>query len=126
MIYLKFEDIPVWQESRNIVKRIYGLIKDQHKLQRDFALSDQFKRAGCSIMLNIAEGFERSSNTEFAHFLNIAKGSAGEVRAILYIIEDNGYIPPKELLPIKTEVESISTHIANFRKFLMKNGSRKK
>ena len=88
MTYKKFEDIKVWQDSRIFAAKIYGLINTHPKIQKDYALSDQLKRAGYSIMLNIAEGFERKSKKEFANFLNIAKGSAGEVRSILYIVID--------------------------------------
>lgn len=48
-------------------------------------------------MSNIAEGFERGSNTEFIQFLYIAKGSAGEVRTQLYASLDQGYITKEEL-----------------------------
>jgi len=126
MTYSKFEDIPVWQESRLLVKKVYDLISKTKSLGRDFSLSDQLKRAAYSVMLNIAEGFERGSNTEFAHYLNIAKGSAGEVRAILYIALDNGYIQIDIFNSLVVECKELSIHLANFRKFLIVNKARKK
>ena len=126
MIISKFEDIPVWQESRIFLKKIHNLINNNRKLKCDYAISDQLRRAAYSINLNIAEGFERGSNTEFANFLNIAKGSAGEVRAILYLIEDNAYVVGEGLVKLRSEVQIISTHIANFREFLLINKTRKK
>ncbi len=126
MIYLSFEEVPVWQESRVFQKDIHDLINKYPKLRGDFALSNQLKRASYSIILNIAEGFERSSNTEFANFLNIAKGSAGEVRSILYIIEDVGHAPSEEIQTIINKVRIISAHLANFRTFLLQRKSRKK
>jgi four helix bundle protein len=126
MQYNQFEDIPVWQETRMLVNKIYKLIESSQKLQKDYSLVDQLKRAIFSILLNIAEGFERGSNKEFANFLNIAKGSAGEVRAILYILLDNHYVTQNQFDEIKKSVLEISSHLANFRKFLLKNSTYKK
>jgi len=47
-------------------------------------------------MYNIAEGFERGSNTEFIQFLYISKGSAGETRTQFYVAFDQKYITPEE------------------------------
>ncbi|MFH0804204.1 MAG: four helix bundle protein [Candidatus Zambryskibacteria bacterium] len=65
MQYKRFEEIKVWNESKNFVNDIYNLIFTHQKLQKDYSLVDQLKRASYSIMLNIAEGFERGSNKEF-------------------------------------------------------------
>jgi four helix bundle protein len=126
MKYDKFEDVPVWQESQQIVSKVYYLLRENKNLQRDFSLCDQLKRSAYSIMLNIAEGFERSSNKEFANFLNIAKGSAGEVRCILHIMKDNKYIANSEYEVLYKNIEDISKHLSNFRKFLIKNSQYKK
>jgi len=126
MQYNQFEDIPVWQEARILAKKIYQLAEGSPKLQKDYSLLDQLKRAVFSILLNIAEGFERGSNKEFANFLNIAKGSAGEVRSILYILLDNHYIDQKQFDDTKKSILEVSCHLANFRKFLLRNPSYKK
>jgi four helix bundle protein len=47
-------------------------------------------------MTNVAEGFERGSNKDFVRFLFIARGSAGEVRSLLYVALDQGYITEEE------------------------------
>ncbi len=121
MQYKRFEEIKIWNESRIFVNDIYSLFRKNLKLSKDYSLVDQLKRASYSIMLNIAEGFERGSNKEFANFLNIAKGSAGEVRSILYILKDNSYIKDEEFKSLCTKIENISTQLSNFRKYLISN-----
>ena len=81
-----FEDLYIWQISRELVNLIYQLTSQ--KSFTDFSLKDQIQRAAVSIISNIAEGFERGTKDEFLYFLYIAKGSCGEVRAQLYIALD--------------------------------------
>jgi len=80
----QFEDLAVWQEARQIVGVIYAMSK-QRAFNQDFGLRDQIRRAAVSTMSNVAEGFERGTRKEFVQFLNIAKGSNGEVRSQLHV-----------------------------------------
>lgn len=83
----RFEDLLAWKRSRELTKGVYGALKDC----RDYGFKDQIQRASVSVMSNIAEGFERGTKQEFLNYLFIAKGSAGEVRAQLYVGLDVGY-----------------------------------
>lgn len=85
---MTFEDLDAWQKARQLVRGVYGLTR-REGLSRDFGLCDQIRRACVSIMSNVAEGFERTHLPEKLQFYNIARGSAGEVRSLLYVIEDN-------------------------------------
>jgi four helix bundle protein len=87
----RFEDLLVWQKARDLTRAIYELTSAP-PFNRDFALRDQLRRAAVSVMSNIAEGYEREGDSEFGHFLSIAKGSCGEVRSQLYVARDQGYI----------------------------------
>ena len=87
----RFEDLLVWQKARELTRVIYELTKAP-AFNRDFGLRDQMRRAAVSVMSNIAEGYEREGDTEFGHFLSLAKGSCGEVRSQLYVARDQGYI----------------------------------
>lgn len=84
----KFEDIFAWRKAGELTMLIYKNFQNC----RDFSFRDQIQRASVSIMNNIAEGFERQTNKEFSRFLYIAKGSAGEVRSMLYLAVKLGHI----------------------------------
>ena len=91
----RFEDLEAWRFSRELTKTIYSLTRKE-PINRDFALVDQIRRAATSVMTNTAEGFERGSNKDFVRFLFIARGSAGEVRSLLYVALDQDYITEEE------------------------------
>ena len=71
----RFEDLEIWQEARRLHLEVYQSL---HKCS-DYSFRDQMRRAALSVMNNIAEGFERRTPKDFGHFLDIAKGSSGEV-----------------------------------------------
>lgn len=75
-----FESLRVWHLARQLTVRIYSAARKE-RFARDFGLRDQICRASISVMSNIAEGYEREHQKEFAHFLRIARGSAAEIRA---------------------------------------------
>ena len=87
----RFEDIEAWQKARELVREVYKTCAEG-RLSKDFGLRDQLCRAAVSSMSNIAEGFSRNSDRDFAHFLDIAKGSVLEVQSLLYVALDIGYI----------------------------------
>ncbi|HDR47060.1 MAG TPA: four helix bundle protein, partial [Geoalkalibacter subterraneus] len=93
--FQRFEDIEAWQKARELTKAIYTLSNDG-QFARDFGLRDQIRRASVSVMSNIAEGFDRGGIREFIQFLFIAKGSAAEVQAQLYVALDAGYIKQEQ------------------------------
>lgn len=113
----RFEDIKAWQLSRDLVREVYS-IGDGDQAFRDFGFKDQIRRSAVSTMSNIAEGFERFSDKEFAQFLNIARGSAGEVRSHLYVALDKKYITQQEFDRLKDLCETTSKHIWKFIEYL--------
>lgn len=83
MAFHSFEDMEVWKVSCRLAVRLYGDLR----ACKDFGLKDQMTRAAVSIASNIAEGSERTTAPDFVRFLNIAKGSAAELRTQVYIAE---------------------------------------
>jgi four helix bundle protein len=112
-----FEDLDVWKRSRELVNEIYLLTKKQ-RFCKDFGLVDQIRRSAVSVMSNIAEGFERGSNTEFIRFLYIAKASCAETRSHLFIAFDQGYLTEDELEKTKFFAKGVSGMIGGFINYL--------
>jgi four helix bundle protein len=112
-----FEDMQVWQDARVFVKSIYELTASD-VFKKDYGLKDQIQRAAVSIMNNISEGFERDNNKEFMNFLGYAKGSAGEVRSMLYVALDLKYISKDNFDINYNKAIKIITQISNFKKYL--------
>jgi four helix bundle protein len=110
----RFEELTIWQESRRLVKDTYGEINRC----RDFSFRDQMQRAALSVMNNIAEGFEKSSRKDFAKYLDIAKGSAGEVRSMTYAAEDLAFVEPGDAASLRASYEQLSKSIGAFLRHL--------
>ena len=113
-----FEDLRIWQEARGLIKEIYSTFGVSSPAEKDYGFRDQVQRASVSIMNNIAEGFERNSDAEFARFLTIAKGSCGEVRSLLYTAQDLKYISDKDAEKLRDVSISISKGIYTLTKHL--------
>jgi four helix bundle protein len=107
---MTFEDLEVWQRSRNLNTEIYAHCR-AGELARDFGLRNQLQRASVSIMTNIAEGYERNSRKEYIQFLGIAKGSAGETRSLIWTATDLGYIDGETAEGLIEELMQISRMI---------------
>lgn len=119
MKHERFEDMKVWKDTRIFVKEIYKIPKSRFK--NDYEFMNQLRRAAVSIALNIAEGHERRTNKDFAHFITMAKGSAGECRAALYLASDLGYISEAAHKELHTEVMKIIRQLSGFSNYLIKS-----
>jgi four helix bundle protein len=109
MPYQRFEDLPVWNSAIDLALRVYEFTS-RSEFNRRYRLRDQLERAAVSVSNNIAEGFERGSNKELLSFLYISRGSSGEVRSMLCLIERmpifNALKP--EIKQLKPKAESCS------------------
>ncbi len=108
----RFEDIIAWKKSKELTLLVYKSFRQT----KDLSFKNQIERASISIMNNVAEGFERQTNKEFKNFLFIAKGSCGEVRSMVSIAKDLGYIPSKQC----SEINSLSIEISRILSGLIK------
>ena len=121
----RFEDIVVWQKSRELVNIVYQVTVENEGFKRDFDLKSQIRRAAISVMSNIAEGFARRSDKAFASFLHIAHGSVAEVQSQIYIALDLNYINKAGFDKIYSMSDEISRQSQAFIKYLNNSQSSK-
>jgi four helix bundle protein len=117
--YERFEDLPVWKAAVDLAVRIYELT-GQPEFKGHYSLRDQLERATVSISNNIAEGFERGTTQELLTFIYIARGSAGEVRSMLFLIER---LPAfanlkSQISNLKLPPESIAKQLRSWAEYL--------
>jgi four helix bundle protein len=113
----RFEDLDVWQNAKELTNLIYRH-SAAGSFTRDFGLRDQMRRAAVSIMSNIAEGFESQTQVTFIQYLARAKGSAGELRAQLYIALEQKYMTDDEFQSAFSLAETCSRQLASFIRYL--------
>jgi len=119
----RFEDIEAWKKARELTREVYRVSR-VGDFSKDFGLKDQIRRASASIMLNIAEGFEREGNNELRQFLATARGSAGEVRAALYVALDAGFLDQNEFNALASLTNDASHLIGGFMRYLSQSSQR--
>ena len=100
-----FEDLDVWKRGCRLAVELYKALQDC----KDYGIKDQMTRAAVSIPSNIAEGYERKSSKEYAQFLSIAKGSAGELRTQIYIAVKIGVINSKKASAMAKELKELAS-----------------
>lgn len=115
--FSKFEEIQAWQKAKDLTLKVYQLTADTN-FSKDYGLKDQIQRASVSIMANIAEGHGQRSNTEFANFLNIARGSVAEVQSHLYVALGLNYITQAQFDELYQTLTGISRMLLSLAQYL--------
>jgi four helix bundle protein len=116
----RFEELEAWQSARKLTQQVYEL-SNQGEFSRDYGLRDQMRRAAVSILSNIAEGFESRTEGLFLEFLGRAKGSAGELRAQVYVAHDAKYLARPQAIKLRAECEKCSGQLSRFMAYLRAN-----
>lgn len=109
-----FRSLRAYQESKELVKQVYELLKKFPK-EEQYALCDQLRRSVISVPSNIAEGMGRYSSKEQVHFLEIAFGSLMEVSAQMDVACDLAYVTNEDLKSIDARVEAVAALLSGLR-----------
>ena len=114
-----FEDLKslkFWQIARKLSLKVFRLTETA-PYSEDYKFKNQIRASARSVMDNIAEGFERSSQFEFVNFLSISKGSTGETRSQLYRGIDQRYFL-EDAVELVKEYDDLASGISGFMKYL--------
>ena len=107
-----FRQLKVWEEAHELTLEIYRITKSFPK-EELFSLVNQMRRSSSSIPTNIAEGCGRESNRDYAHFLQIAIGSAFELDYQILLSKDLGYINQQTFAILNNRVDKVRRQLAN-------------
>ena len=110
-----YKELKVWEKAHSFTLHVYECTRIFPK-EGLYSLTNQLRRAAFSIPANIAEGCGKNSNPEFAHFLNIAFGSANESEYYLILSRDLSYLKEEiyqTLFNLITEVKGMLIALIN-------------
>ncbi len=120
-----YNKIDVYHLAYNFVLEVYMITKDFPKSEQQ-NITSQIRRAAVSIPLNIAEGSAKSSNREFAYFLNVAYASAKEVEVLLQLCHDLKYLKGDDFTHLSQKLDEVNAKLFLFlRKVEARIGSRR-
>lgn len=123
-----FTQLKVWQKAHNFTVNLYKITKD-FPSEEKFGLTNQIRRASISIQSNISEGCGRNGDKEFSRFLDIAQGSAYEVKCYakryplgqILIARDLGYLDNSKSQLLTDKINEISRMINALNQKLIAN-----
>ena len=121
MAFRSFEDLEVWQRGCRLAVDVFKTFARC----RNHTMQDQVQRSALSVPSNVAEGYERNSNKDFIRFLNIAKGSGGELRTQLYISRKLEFLTKSDFDRLVADSKEISKMLHGLSKAVAKRLSRK-
>lgn len=99
-----YRKLIAYQKGKEVVKRTYQLLKKFPADER-YSMCDQLRRASVSITSNIAEGINRFSVRDKAHFVEMAYGSLMEVSSQFEIAQELGYVSSEDRLSMDMLIE---------------------
>lgn len=113
-----YKEMKIWQKARMLVKVGYKITKKLPK-EELYGLTSQIRRAVVSVPANIAEGAGRSTDRDFCHFLDIARGSLFELDTLLILSSDLEYVSEEELNPVFESINEIVKMMVSFQSRLV-------
>lgn len=114
-----FEKLDAWKKAITLANAVYAATKSFPPDER-FGLTNQLRRAAVSISSHLAEGCSRSSQPDFARFVEIAAGSAFEVASQVVLARDQGYLSAAQFQSIQDAALEITRLLSGLRQSLLR------
>ena len=106
-----YQNLEVYKRSYDLAIRLHKLTMTFPSFER-YEIGSQIRRSAVSIVLNIVEGYGRkSSPKEFRHFLRNALGSNNELRVLLKMANDLGYLLIEDYQNLEEQYEVLSKQL---------------
>ena len=109
-----YKNYEVYLSAMTLAEEVYKITK-HFPNEEKYGLTSQVRRAAVSIPSNIAEGASRSSEKQFARYLEVALGSSFEVETQLSLACRFDYIKEVNLQSLSQKVQSIQKQLNGFR-----------
>ena len=109
-----YKNLNVYQDAKSLVVDVYKLLK-LFPAEEKYALCDQIRRAVISITSNIAEGMNRMSDKDKAHFIGVAYASMMEVDSQLEVSVELGYLTPELYNTLEEKIDCIARQLSALR-----------
>lgn len=108
-----FRELKVWEKSHALTLEVYKATKAFPK-EEIYGLTSQIRRASVSIPANIAEGCCRSSDVDFARFLQMAAGSASELEYLFLLANEIGILHSPMYEKLAVDVVEVKRMLTTF------------
>ena len=111
------EELDVFKRAHQVTLKIYQ-ISGKFPADEKFGLVSQMRRAAASIATNLIEGSYRLNRAEYRQFVGIARGSSGELKYLILLAKDLGYLLKNDYADLRAQLDEISKMLMGLAKSL--------
>lgn len=101
-----YRKLVVWEKAHKLVLFIYNVTQAFPKEER-YGLTNQIRRAATSTPTNIAEDCGKSTQRDFAHYLEIAFASMQEVQYLSFLSFELKYLDALEYTALDNNIDEV-------------------
>jgi four helix bundle protein len=110
-----FKDLIVWKKAHENALMVYNLTKSFPKDEL-YGITGQLRTSSVSVPTNIAEGCGKFTQTDFAHFLQIALGSCQETEYLTLLASDLKYIHKEDYKTLNQSINEVKAMLISLIK----------